>query len=188
VNARTGDPTGWGKLLDELRAAMGLQSDNQLAEYLGVSRSFISSVRAGRRSISYGMGESIFEALGKPITEADFELFKPLRMRRAGRGALGNQERQERSSPFLTEPSTVEGAAQAPPDEDNVMALARKHELLVLRGGSKAGRVHYGPLPCKPENLRAFARELVTQSTRELRNENAQLQATLAKARKSLGT
>lgn len=77
------DPTGWGRQFDELKALNGLRSDAALAHYLGVSRSFISAVRRGRKTASAELGQKVFDLLGKPIAGEDVEFFKPLRVRLA---------------------------------------------------------------------------------------------------------
>lgn len=75
-------PVGWGVHLDELKTREKLRSDAAIAEFLGVSRSFISAVRTGRKTISVELGHKIFGHLEKPISEADVEIFTTLRVQR----------------------------------------------------------------------------------------------------------
>ncbi len=79
---RATDPTGWARHLDALKQLKGLSSDMALASFLGVTRSFISAVRTGRKNVSAELGERIFDLLGKEVTAEDVEIFKPLRVQR----------------------------------------------------------------------------------------------------------
>ena len=75
-------PTGWSVHLDELKVREKLRSDAALAKFLGVTRSFISAVRTGRKTVSVELGHKIFERLEKPMSEADVEIFTTLRVQR----------------------------------------------------------------------------------------------------------
>lgn len=78
------DENEWGSLFDQLKAKEGLSNDSKLAEALGVTRSFICSVRKNRKNVSPELGRKIFQRLGKHVSEGDLEIFMPLRMRRSG--------------------------------------------------------------------------------------------------------
>jgi 5-methylcytosine-specific restriction endonuclease McrA len=82
--SNTSDETasGWAPLLDQLKVQDMLKSDAALAVQLGVTRSFISAVRTGRKNISPELGEAIFRRLGKRIAQEDQQLFRPLRLQR----------------------------------------------------------------------------------------------------------
>jgi transcriptional regulator with XRE-family HTH domain len=82
IDSKKATPIGWGVHLDELKIREKLKSDAALAEFLGVTRSFISAVRTGRKTVSVELGHKIFERLEKPLSEADFEIFTALRVRR----------------------------------------------------------------------------------------------------------
>lgn len=84
------DGSGWSPLLDQLKEKESLKSDAALARLLGVTRSFISAVRANRKNISPELGEKIFELLGKQVSKEDIEIFKPLRLQMIGRGRRMN--------------------------------------------------------------------------------------------------
>jgi len=84
------DGSGWSPLLDQLKEKERLKSDAALARLLGVTRSFISAVRANRKNISPELGEKIFELLGKQVSKEDIEIFKPLRLQMIGRGRRTN--------------------------------------------------------------------------------------------------
>lgn len=79
--------TGWGKHLDALKQLKGIPSDLALAAELGVTRSFISAVRTGRKNVSAELGERIFALLGKEVSAEDVEIFKPLRVQRRDAGS-----------------------------------------------------------------------------------------------------
>lgn len=79
---RATDSTGWARHLDALKQLKGLSSDMALASFLGVTRSFISAVRTGRKNVSAELGERIFDLLGKEVSAEDVEIFKPLRVQR----------------------------------------------------------------------------------------------------------
>ena len=68
--------------MDALKQLRGLTSDMALASFLGVTRSFISAVRTGRKNVSAELGERIFALLGKEVAAEDIEIFKPLRAQR----------------------------------------------------------------------------------------------------------
>ena len=68
--------------MDALKQLKGLGSDMALASFLGVTRSFISAVRTGRKNVSAELGERIFDLLGKEVSAEDVEIFKPLRVQR----------------------------------------------------------------------------------------------------------
>lgn len=74
--------SGWAPLLDQLKVKDKLKSDAALAAQLGVTRSFISAVRTGRKTVPVELGETIFMRLGKRISDEDLDLFKPLRLLR----------------------------------------------------------------------------------------------------------
>ena len=78
----TTDSPGWAQHLDALKQMNGLTSDLALAAFLGVTRSFISAVRTGRKNVSAELGERIFALLGKTVSAEDVEIFKPLRVQR----------------------------------------------------------------------------------------------------------
>jgi 5-methylcytosine-specific restriction endonuclease McrA len=65
----------WNQLLDELKENEGIKSDAKLAKILGVSSAFISLVRHKKKGISNELGESIYQKLGKDISERDVNLF-----------------------------------------------------------------------------------------------------------------
>lgn len=81
-NTSDDSASGWAPLLDQLKIKDKLTSDAALAAQLGVTRSFISAVRTGRKNISVELGETIFMRLGKRISDEDLDLFKPLRLLR----------------------------------------------------------------------------------------------------------
>lgn len=107
-------PNNWGDLFDQLKVREELPSDAALARLLGVTRSFISAVRVGRKNVSQEIGEAIFARLGRPMSSADLELFKPLRLQKSSnrpdprvrvsvmRRASGKCELCGRAAPFLT--------------------------------------------------------------------------------------
>ena len=74
--------SGWGLVFDEIKSKEGLKSDSALAQSLGVSRAFICAVRKNRKGVSNEMGTKLYQRLGRPITEADLELFMSPRVQK----------------------------------------------------------------------------------------------------------
>lgn len=79
--------SGWARIFDEIKAKEGLTSDAKLAQSLGVSRTYICSVRKNRKGVSNELGERLYQRLGRRIVEEDLDLFMSSRIQRASRGA-----------------------------------------------------------------------------------------------------
>ena len=81
----------WATIFDEIREKESLTSDAKLAESLGVTRGYISSVRKGRKGVSLKLAKLIFSRLDKTFeTETLERLFIPkkVRLRTENLGAL----------------------------------------------------------------------------------------------------
>lgn len=73
---------GWGELLDELKDKEGIVSDLKLADSLGISRAFISSIRRFKKKMPIELGEEILIRLDRKLTMKEILMFVPLSMRR----------------------------------------------------------------------------------------------------------
>ena len=69
------------ELLDELKIKDGVKTDSELSKSLGVTRAFICALRKGRSAAPLSLEKIIFKKLGRPISEADIEIFTPLKIR-----------------------------------------------------------------------------------------------------------
>lgn len=74
--------SAWGEILDELKLKEGIVSDLKLAETLGVSRAFISSIRRFQRKMPIELGEKILIRLDRKLTMQESLMFVPLSMQK----------------------------------------------------------------------------------------------------------
>lgn len=61
----------WSVLLDELKQKEGIPSDAKLAAELGVTGSYICSVRKGRKRLSVELARVVLSRLGKSFGRTD---------------------------------------------------------------------------------------------------------------------
>jgi transcriptional regulator with XRE-family HTH domain len=69
----------WNELLDEAKATHNISSDAALAKLLGKTRSHISAVRLGDKSLSIETAEKLLEILGLDIDDYVHKMFMPIR-------------------------------------------------------------------------------------------------------------
>lgn len=69
----------WSELLDEAKKIHNIKSDASLAKLIGKTRSHISAVRVGDKSISIETAEKLFTLVGIDIHDYVHELFMPIR-------------------------------------------------------------------------------------------------------------
>jgi hypothetical protein len=72
--------TSWGKVFDELKIKLNLQTDVELASFLEVTKAFVSTVRAGRRNISVAMAKLIFAKLEREMSPDEYSMLMPVRI------------------------------------------------------------------------------------------------------------
>jgi 5-methylcytosine-specific restriction endonuclease McrA len=66
-NSADGAISDWGELLDALKQKEAIASDAKLAVSLGVSRSFISTVRSGRKGLPLRLATDVLARLERPF-------------------------------------------------------------------------------------------------------------------------
>ncbi len=72
--------TSWGRVRDELKSKLNLQTDVELASFLDVNKAFISAVRGGKRNISVRLGERIFASMERDLSPDEYAIFMPVRI------------------------------------------------------------------------------------------------------------
>ena len=82
----------WGLLFDEVKLKLSLNSDAKLAQRLGVTKGFVSSVRCGRKSVSVELGRKLYSLIERPILEDELAMFMPLRVQLSAQARTQNPE------------------------------------------------------------------------------------------------
>ena len=81
IEAVNGPEMDWCAIFDELKKKETIINDAKLAASLGVTRSYICSVRKGRKGLSFTLAQDIFTRLGRSFDTEQLErLFIPVKV------------------------------------------------------------------------------------------------------------
>lgn len=67
----------WSQLLDQIKNEYRITSDAELGRRIGVSRSYVSAIRVGRKAVSFEQADKLFKLLGMNLKEHVNVMFLP---------------------------------------------------------------------------------------------------------------